>query len=514
MVRLRIALASALVLLVAAGAWMYFFRAPPLRIAIVTGTKNLAYYNFGQEYAKALKLKSIDVRVLPTRGSVDNLALLRNPKSRVIQELMESGIIGADDAALLRDPKTSVIALIQGGIIHANDAPDLESLGTVFYEPLWLFRRRDAGKESSGNLREKRDTTRIETNACRRSRHGIFRRVASPPQSGINSLRGKTIAVGPNGSGIQPLACELLWRHRITRRVGNLMPMETGAAVDALLNGTVDAAFIVASWDAPSVQQLLDNPDIELVDYPQADAYADHYSYLHKVVLHRGASDFEKDRPPANVSLIATKASLIVQKDLPFAIQYLLLNAARQIHSKRGVLQATGEFPSAEVDNVQLTAMAQQFYKPGLPYYLNDFLMNRLWFSIAGPIAEPINKLVIPMLLVIGTLTVLTPLGRLAVIIYTMYVQRPVSRLLRKVMDLEKKLDAPGGKENAGRIAFELDGVKDQVIRRLRRYVPAALVAPLLVLRHQHIDALRKRLEQYTGSVAEPPPEHPARSLD
>jgi hypothetical protein len=177
------------------------------------------------------------------------------------------------------------------------------------------------------------------------------------------------------------------------------------------------------------------------------------------------------------------------------------------------LLGGADEFPSAEAA-VPLSAMAQQFYHPSLPYYLNDFLMKHLSFSIAGPIVEPIDELLIPVLLVIGTLSVLTPLGRLVVIIYTVYVQRPVSRLLRKVMDLEKRLDAPGGKENAGQIAFELDGVEAQVIRRLRRHVPAAIVAPLLVLRHQHIDALRKRLQQYTGGVAESPSGHPAHSSD
>ena len=107
MARLWIALAAVLVaLLAAAGAWMYFSPAP--KIIIATGTRNLAYYKFGEEYAKALKLNNIDVRVLPTSGSVDNLALL-DPKSYVIRKLIQRGVIGADDAAALRDPKTSVM---------------------------------------------------------------------------------------------------------------------------------------------------------------------------------------------------------------------------------------------------------------------------------------------------------------------------------------------------------------------------------------------------------------------
>jgi TRAP-type uncharacterized transport system substrate-binding protein len=539
MARVLIVLAAVLVaLLAAAGAWMY--SAPAPKIIIVTGTRNLAYYKFGEEYAKALKLQHRDVRVLPTSGSLDNLALL-DPRSYVIRKLIQRGVIGADDAAtlrdpesdgisklrqrgiisaddaaalrdpqmsvigeliqrrimdadtaaMLRDPKASVIALIQGGIINAGDASDLESLGTVFYEPLWLFRRRDAGNDAFRNLREKRDATRIETKACSRGRHGI---IHSAPREGINGLRGQTIAIGPNGSGIQPLACELLGRHGITRGVSNLRPKETGAAIDALLDGTIDAAFVVASWDAPGVQKLLHNSDVELVGYPQADAYADRYSYLHKVMLHRGAIDLAGDKPQHDMALIATKASLIVRRDLPLPIQYLLLNAARQIHGQRNVLQATGEFPAAEAAFPPLSAAAQQFYKQGVPYYLNSFLMTYLPFSIAEQITEQIDK-VITALFLIGTVGFLFPLARLFPVLYNWVTQRPVFRLLFDVLALEAELAAPGGREHVETIALRLDGLEKRANNLLRRRVPASLAAALIL--RQHIDGLREQLRRH-----------------
>jgi hypothetical protein len=49
-----------------------------------------------------------------------------------------------ENRALLRDPHSGVnVALMQGGIVTAGDSSQLESLGTVFYEPLWWFRQRD-----------------------------------------------------------------------------------------------------------------------------------------------------------------------------------------------------------------------------------------------------------------------------------------------------------------------------------------------------------------------------------
>jgi TRAP-type uncharacterized transport system substrate-binding protein len=466
--RLWIAVISALVLVLAAGAGMHFFRAPPVRIVMATGTRSLAYYNFGRSYQEALRHDGLEVVVQPTRGSLDNLEWLHHK-----------------DPARLAD-----VALIQGGIIGPDDASDLESLGTVFYEPLWLFRRRAAASEGAPTRHGRPGAGRIEAPACRHGRHGIVRHASI---EGINRLRGRTVAIGPNGSGIQPLVCELLRRHGITRGVSDLRPMDTKDAVAALSNGEIDAAFIVASFDAPDVQKLLHDPDLELAGYPQADAYADYYPYLYKVTMHRGTIDFAADRPPADVTLIATKASLIVRKDVPSAIKYLLLNAARQIHAQRNILQRTDEFPAPEAGNPPLSVAAQQFYKPGLPYYLNSLLLNNLPFWVAGPV----NALLIPVLILVTTLGVVAPLIRLVPVLYNWATQRPVIRLLFEVMALEAKLDAPGGEQNAGEVARRLKELDRQVSRRLIRGVPAALTAPLLILR-QHIDALRKRLERYT----------------
>ena len=63
------------------------------------------------------------------------------------------------------------------------------------------------------------------------------------------------------------------------------------------------------------------------------DAFIALYPFLSKVVVPRGVTDLAKDQPPADVVLIATKASLVVRKDLHPALQYLLLNVAGKIHS-------------------------------------------------------------------------------------------------------------------------------------------------------------------------------------
>ena len=117
------------------------------------------------------------------------------------------------------------------------------------------------------------------------------------------------------------------------------------------------------------VRQLLADERVELESFPDADAYAALYPFLNKVVVPAGVGDLTKHRPPSNVTLLAPKASLVVRSDTHSAIQYLLLNTARQVHSVASIFRRAGEFPAAEAMEVPLSDEAAQFYKAGRPFF-------------------------------------------------------------------------------------------------------------------------------------------------
>jgi TRAP-type uncharacterized transport system substrate-binding protein len=119
-------------------------------------------------------------------------------------------------------------------------------------------------------------------------------------------------------------------------------------AREKLLAGEIDSLSMVASWDAPEVQQLLGDERVVLTGYQRANALIARYPFLRKVIVPRGVRDLAKDLPPTDVTLIAVKANLVVRNDLHPAIQYLLLNAAEHIHSRQSIFQRANEFPSAE----------------------------------------------------------------------------------------------------------------------------------------------------------------------
>ena len=115
-----------------------------------------------------------------------------------------------------------------------------------------------------------------------------------------------------------------------------------------MIQGEIDVAVLFDGWESPAVQQLLKAKDVKLESISRADAFADLCPYLSKLVLPAGVVDLAEPRPPTDILLIASKSSLVARKDLHPAIQYLLLQAAVQIHSKPGMFRTAGQFPAPE----------------------------------------------------------------------------------------------------------------------------------------------------------------------
>jgi len=63
-------------------------------------------------------------------------------------------------------------------------------------------------------------------------------------------------------------------------------------------------------------------------------------------VLWRGLISLSRDIPSSDVDLIAGRNRVLVRKDLHPALQYLLLEAMREVHRAPGPFNRLGEFPS------------------------------------------------------------------------------------------------------------------------------------------------------------------------
>ena len=351
---------------------------PGRHLVIATGAPGSGYVHFAEEYREILARDGVQLRLVTTRGAVENLRLLSDPRSEVD------------------------VGFVQAGTVDAQQAPDLESLGTLFYEPIWLF--------------------------CRCSFSELLR----------ERLSNWRLSIGPVGSADRPLALKLLALNGIDSRQQHLYGYAPEEAARALLAGELDGVVLLAGWDSPAVQALARAPQITLIGFPRADAYVKRYPALSKVVLPRGFADLPTDRPPQDTPLVASKVSLVVRTRVHPALKYLLEQAAIAVHSRAGVFERSGEFPAAEEIDLPVSAEARRMYREG-PSILQRYLP--FW------LAELLTRVLILLIPIAG---IVYPLWTLAPRTYLWLLQRRINRLYGELEGLEFELRAaePGLREN------------------------------------------------------------------
>jgi len=212
------------------------------------------------------------------------------------------------------------------------------------------------------------------------------------------------------------------------------------------------------------------------------------YPFLTKVVVPRGVTDIGKDRPPTDVVLIATKASLVVRNNLHPAIQYLLLNAAREIHSAPSIFHHANQFPAPEAIDIPLSSEAQRFYKSGLPF-LNDYFP--FWM------AALIGKLIILLIPILG---VLYPMMRFLPRFYDWLMRSKILQMYGELRLLEGELANARGRDrklHANEMIVRLDRLEEQANHAR---IPVAYASMLYNLR-DHIDMVRKALKKHADKV-------------
>jgi hypothetical protein len=121
----------------------------------------------------------------------------------------------------------------------------------------------------------------------------------------------------------------------------------------------------------------------------QAEAIAKTVPGLKHVVLWRGLISLSRDIPNADIDLLASRNNVLVRRDLHPALQYLLLEAMREVHWAPGPFNRLGEFPAEQPNDLPLSPTAQAFYRSGpsfwqqyTSFWLSSLLSRIVFFVI------------------------------------------------------------------------------------------------------------------------------------
>ena len=320
-------------------AYWYLQPQPPKRVTLATGPAGSAYAEFGRRYAQALAVNGIEVELRPSDGSSDNLQMLRN---------------GSADVAFVRGGSADVVADEEAG---------LRSLGSLFYEPLWVFYRTDSARR-------------------------VDRKNAA--LTSVAQLQGLRVNIDKIGSGVPDVMDKMFRANHLDAARLQLSHLEQTSATEALQGGLLDVIVLASAPQSPLVQRLLRAPGIALMDFGQSDAYSRRFAFLSAVSLPRGVVDLAQDLPPADVSMLAATTSLLAREETHPALRQLFAQSAQTLHGDAGWFNRARDFPNTRTSELPVSPEGDRaingtppFWQRYLPFWASN-LVERMWLVLGA----------------------------------------------------------------------------------------------------------------------------------
>ena len=423
---------GALAVIVIALCLRYVVTAPPHRLVIATDAPDGFFTRTAQSYVDRLAEQGVTLEIVTTKGGPENIALLADPRSTVD------------------------VAFVNGGLTSATRSPNLESLGTVAYDPIWI-----AYRASLGEL------------------------------EGLQKLRGHTIGIGRDGSGTAVVGRTVLAAAGVTSATATLVT--DGAAADNPLRevhaGTLDAAIVMGAPEDPKIRAIFDDDALHVMNVADAEGLSRNLTFLHALRVPQSTIDVARQKPARDLSIVASTVTLVARKDLHPALVYLLMSVVDEVHEPPSLLHKENEFPSDKDTDLPLSPQAEAYYKSGKP-----FLQRYLPFGLASAV-ERLLKVGVPILLV------LLPFLRVVPAVNQWRVRRKLARSYRQLLEVERRATKGDRDELEASLRAIEDGLQTEGI-------PLMYSHELYVLR-EHIELARRQMARQAGAPIESQRESP-----
>ncbi|WP_047517479.1 TAXI family TRAP transporter solute-binding subunit [Methylophilus sp. Q8] len=402
-------------------AYKFIDPAPPRKIVIATGEADLNYNAYAAIYGVYLQKEGITLELRKTSGDTENLRLLKDPESDVD------------------------IAFIQDGMAHSEGAGSLLSLGSLYYQPVWIF--------------------------CR----------CKATTSHLSALKGKRIAIGYAGNGTHTLVSTLLTESGINNSNTKLVSIGGEEAATALRQGKLDAALFVDVANSGMIHEMVTDKRLRLLSMDTAEAFSRKFAFMHHLVLPEGAMDLARNIPGHDVHLVAPTATLVVKESMHPALAYLMMKVIAEVHGGPSLFNTKGEFPSAKDTDFPLSTQALNFYKSGLPI-IDKYLP--FWA------ATFVNR---TLIVILPLLALLIPLTKIIPMVYVWLVKRKLFRYYGELRFLDTQLQEIKSAADVEECLEKLNEIEAKVVN-VKLPVPFSQYAYEL---RAHIELVRSKLNHH-----------------
>lgn len=380
-------------LVVSVSAYMFLNTAAPRSLTITSGPAGSTFQRNAERYQKILAREGVTLKILPSDGSSDNLQRLADAKTRVD------------------------IGFVLGGEAQKKNYDTLMSLGSIAIQPLMIF-------------------------------------YTGKPRQLLSEFKGEHLNIGPEGSGTNNLALEILKANGIVPGEDTRLDQtDLEDPTRDLYSGRIDAVFLMGdSTDSAVTRKLMRDKRIRLFSFIQADAYVRRIRTLNKLWLPRGTMDLGNDIPADDVELVGPNVQLIARDTLHPALSDLLLEAAREVHGSAGLYRKRGEYPAQVEGEYRSSPDANRYYTSG-----KSFLYRTFPFWMASLISRVLTVL-LPLALI------LVPLVKVAPALYRWRFSSRIYKWYRVLLELERDAFKPGvGPERREELLHQLDLIETAV---------------------------------------------------
>lgn len=370
-------------------AFQFINPSPKRVITIATGSIHGQYYQTAIKYKELLHKVDVEVNIVTSSGSLENIKLLNEKKVD--------------------------IAFIQNGTIKTNTTKSIEALTSIYYEPLWLF--------------YKKDLNDIQY---------------------IQDLKSKKISLGLEHSGTKDLSSEVLAINGINKDNAQLEYHNAKESKDKLLKDELDALFLVTSANSKIIKELLENKDIAVFSFKRAIAYSKKFHYLEPINLYEGTVDIYNNMPSRDIKLLSTTATLVVNKDFSDELIRIFLKKVKEVHKRKALFEDENQFPNINNIEIDMNEEAFRYFTYG-----DTFLEKIFPYWIASTL-DRLKILLIPLL------TLMIPLFKGVFPLYRWSIRSKIYRWYDEVQDLDLSLDGLSKEELVEKLK-ELEKLKQEI---------------------------------------------------
>jgi TRAP-type uncharacterized transport system substrate-binding protein len=301
----------------------FYFPTPPQKFTIATGGKTGAYYAMGQEIQRRLANSGITVEVKETKGSIENLDLLNDPKS------------GVD------------IAIVQSGLSNAKSMPKLESLTGLFYEPVWVaFQPKSFPKGTPDSIAE---------------------------------VKMKRIGIAQEGSGTRRITDQIFELNGVSTKDKNFFVGDAETLFKKLMANELDVAVFVYKAEAPFIQSVFRDEDIKFMSFADAYGYLQAMPSLSVIKIPRSVLDIPTDTPEKEIRIISPVAELVINDQFHPALSTLIMREIKDVINDPTMVAVENTFPNTSHLSFRMNEDSEDFIKNG-PSLVDQYLP--FWFAV------------------------------------------------------------------------------------------------------------------------------------